>query len=60
MAKEMFRAKAYANKHAEGGLGGKPNKLNVSGDLESFRKLMKKDAAAVEAFEKALAEAVKK
>jgi hypothetical protein len=60
VAKELFRAKAYANKHAEGGLGGKPNKLNVSGDIETFRKLAKDDSAVVEAFKATLAEALKK
>jgi transcription termination factor NusB len=48
-----FRAKTYENRKKE-------KKLQVSGDQSEFNKLVKGDAEAKEAFDKALSEALKK
>jgi hypothetical protein len=48
-----FRAKTYVNRKDE-------KKLQVSGDQAEFSKLLKGDAGTKEAFDKALAEALKK
>ena len=53
---DLFRAKKYANKKAQEGV---PNKMQVSGDLDAFKKLAKGDEATVEALTQAVADALK-
>jgi hypothetical protein len=54
-----FRAKTYANKQGKAD-GGKPNKLQVSGDIAEFNKLAKGDKETREIFDAAISEALKK
>lgn len=53
---DAFRAKKYANKKAKDGV---PNKMQVSGDLDAFKKLAKGDETAVEELTRAVADALK-
>jgi len=53
-----FRAKTYANKQGKAD-GGKPNKLQVSGDIAEFQLFAKGDKEVTESLRKHIAEALK-
>lgn len=58
MATSMFRAKTYANKEGKAN-GGKPNKVQVSGNVAAFEAFVNKDKDATDELRKQVAEALK-
>jgi hypothetical protein len=53
-----FRAKTYANKQGKAD-GGKPNKLQVSGDIAEFQAFAKGDKEVTEALRQQITTALK-